>query len=445
MSYVGYIFMIMLECINVINLYEIISNKERALNSNIKKIIILVYYFSIALFLIPNLPLAYKAIIISITNMIVFSRLYKMKFVDSVFPVFCSFIFIIICESISMIILTMTSKIYYVDVIELTNTKALVGSLSGIIGFICIYILKKREFKFILTLKRYRENFVLNYGVISVVSLILLGLTFRELLYKNEQIYLFEISINILFLVFVITSIMIVRERDNLVRIEHEYELQNQHIENIENIIGIIRKEKHDFSNHISTIHALCLLNKPDAVQKIRKYLENLSEGLRDSYHYYDSGNDYVDSLLLVKSSQAYEKSINLDVEFESSLEHINMRGQDLISMFSNIIDNSFDVMEKYDNDHKVIGVYTYLERDVYCISISNNGPIISTELRNKMFKKGYSTKGEKSSGRGYGLYIVKELVENNGGVIEVTSNEHETQFKMKFPLHGENKLQRAL
>jgi sensor histidine kinase regulating citrate/malate metabolism len=343
-----------------------------------------------------------------------------------------------------MIVLNITNKIYYGDVIGLTNTKVLVGNLSGIIGFIYIYILKKRDFKYMSIIKNYRENFILNYGVTSVVSLLLLGMTLKEFLYNDQQIYLFEISINILFLVFVITSIMIVKERDNLIRIEHEYELQNQHIENIENVVGIIRKEKHDFSNHISTIHALCLLNKPDAVEKIREYLENLSDGLRHSYHYYDSGNDYVDSLLLVKSSRAYERSINFDVEFESSLEHVNMEGQNLISIFSNILDNSFDVMEKYDNEHKVIGVYTYMEEDAYCVSISNNGPTISEGLKDKIFKKGYSTKDEEIGSRGYGLYIVKELVENSSGSIEVISNEHETQFKMKFPIHRKNKLQRA-
>ena len=58
---------------------------------------------------------------------------------------------------------------------------------------------------------------------------------------------------------------------------------------------------------------------------------------------------------------------------------------------------------------------------DKVIITIQDTGPGISKNQLNHIFEPFYTTK---SSGTGLGLYVVKQLVEKNGGKIKVSSKE---------------------
>ena len=57
----------------------------------------------------------------------------------------------------------------------------------------------------------------------------------------------------------------------------------------------------------------------------------------------------------------------------------------------------------------------------------------IDPSIIDKIFNTGFTTKSNKDESHGYGLHIVKEIVENNNGKIYVTSNEEYTEFKVVF------------
>jgi len=67
-------------------------------------------------------------------------------------------------------------------------------------------------------------------------------------------------------------------------------------------------------------------------------------------------------------------------------------------------------------------------------ILVADTGTGISHEVRRTMFEPFVSTKGEK--GTGLGLWIVKGIVENHSGRIQVRSSEGKgTIFKIIFPV----------
>ena len=62
---------------------------------------------------------------------------------------------------------------------------------------------------------------------------------------------------------------------------------------------------------------------------------------------------------------------------------------------------------------------------------MENNGPKIPEEIRDSIFKKGFTTK--KEEGHGMGLAIVSEIVNKAKGKIELKSDEEETVFTVSF------------
>jgi sensor histidine kinase regulating citrate/malate metabolism len=171
---------------------------------------------------------------------------------------------------------------------------------------------------------------------------------------------------------------------------------------------------------------------------RIKEYLEKLVVTLKESYHFYNTGNDYIDGLLAVKSNFAYENNINLEVDFEAPLTYISINDNDLISIISNIIDNAFEaVCKKSIKEGRVVSVCGYVEDEIYHLSISNNGNMIPKENLNKIFENGFSTKKNNIGDHGLGLYIVRQLVSKNDGKITVSSNEEETEFLVKFKVRS--------
>jgi len=78
-------------------------------------------------------------------------------------------------------------------------------------------------------------------------------------------------------------------------------------------------------------------------------------------------------------------------------------------------------------------------EKEIVKISITDKGCGISQDNLIKIFDEGFSTK-ENSSNRGLGLSIVKNIVEDHSGKIEVESLRNEgSTFKLSFPVYSEN------
>ena len=76
-----------------------------------------------------------------------------------------------------------------------------------------------------------------------------------------------------------------------------------------------------------------------------------------------------------------------------------------------------------------ILSLVKYIE-----ISISDNGPGISSEIQPKIFMPNFTTK---STGTGLGLAISKNIVEGSGGKICFETSEKGTTFFVYLPKKG--------
>ncbi|WDV47954.1 ATP-binding protein [Clostridiaceae bacterium M8S5] len=320
--------------------------------------------------------------------------------------------------------------------------------IDNIFGLVILF----SKFLVLLFVRKYKEklklaDFIKNLSLVDTYILsclfileILFIIINRFMTQYDSYLILYEILLLTLFLGFVLIICFNFKKIVRLEKINHKYVVQQEHIHNLESLVSIVRKEKHDFANHLNTINAICILNKPNSVDRIKTYLSKIGSNIKVDYQMCDSGNDYLDGLLAVKSNLAYEHRIKFDMWFEMPLDLLDIEDSDLISIVSNIVDNGLEALITNDNIHKkkVMTISTYVDNDIYHISVSNNGPQIEDYAMKNMFNRGFSTKAYKKNDRGYGLYIVKTLIERYDGTLRVTSNEDETQFLIKFKIEEE-------
>ena len=124
-------------------------------------------------------------------------------------------------------------------------------------------------------------------------------------------------------------------------------------------------------------------------------------------------------------------KGINVMVDEQALLEDANMSEMEIQRVISNILKNSITAM----NEKGLITIKTYYNINSVVIKIQNNGPKIEKKIINKIFDVGFTTKNDKNKDHGFGLAIVKELVEKQGGKVTVTSNDSITEFIINIPL----------
>ena len=103
----------------------------------------------------------------------------------------------------------------------------------------------------------------------------------------------------------------------------------------------------------------------------------------------------------------------------------------ELCRVLSNLIDNAMDAAESSQD----AAVELKLWEDIQGLRfrVTNRGPMIPVEMRERIFLPGVTTKGDR--GTGMGLHIVDSILREHGGAIELHSDETETSFEGRIPL----------
>lgn len=97
-----------------------------------------------------------------------------------------------------------------------------------------------------------------------------------------------------------------------------------------------------------------------------------------------------------------------------------------------NLIINAFQAMER---DGGTLTITTGSTDSTIFFRVSDTGPGIPPDIRDKIFEPFYTTK-ERGKGTGLGLAIVQQVVEEHKGSISLASEPGEgTTFTVEFPI----------
>lgn len=128
-------------------------------------------------------------------------------------------------------------------------------------------------------------------------------------------------------------------------------------------------------------------------------------------------------------------KEVDVLIDENANLNDANINELDLQRIISNIVRNSIEAL----NGKGLLMIKSYYSYRYIIINIENNGPEIDKDIIEKIFEEGFSTKENKNGDNGFGLHIVKEILDSYNGSISVTSNKEITTFTIKLPLYLKN------
>ncbi len=198
----------------------------------------------------------------------------------------------------------------------------------------------------------------------------------------------------------------------------------------LEQLNAKLREQRHEYLNEMQVVYGLLEIEE---AEEAFNYLKPVYEDISRVGKALKTSKPALNALLYSKMELAKSKNINLCVEVSSDLKQVNIPQWDMCKIFANIIDNAITALEEdKEQKNKKITVQISENAGEYLFIITNNGPVIPKEKIQQIFKNGFTSKlGE---GHGLGLGIVKDIVDEHKGVIEVSSEIGRTSFGVCIP-----------
>ena len=197
--------------------------------------------------------------------------------------------------------------------------------------------------------------------------------------------------------------------------------------EELESKINELKKIKHDYGSQISYLYGAYLMNN---YEKLGELLKGIIEGNDISTQVKVLSNE--DSIIAQVVNSTDLKEVDVLIDERAELKDTNISELELHKIISNIVRNSIEALK----GRGLLMINSYYSYNHVIISLQNNGPEIDKNIIDRIFEEGFSTKKNKNGDNGFGLHIVKEIVDKNNGHISVTSNKEVTKFVIKLPLH---------
>ena len=185
-----------------------------------------------------------------------------------------------------------------------------------------------------------------------------------------------------------------------------------------------LREKKHEFSNLLHLISGYIQIGEYDKAIEIIS--ENHLPDERIIEQFQKIINDpVVASIFIGKYYYAFEKGVVLELDDNSSIQEIihPSISKHLVTIFGNVINNAIDAA--LNSEIKKIKLFiTDIGNDIV-FEIEDSGKGIDEKMIEKIFEKGFTTKGEFHSG--YGLFFVKNTLELMNGFITIVPSNYGT------------------
>lgn len=193
-----------------------------------------------------------------------------------------------------------------------------------------------------------------------------------------------------------------------------------------------LRGQAHEFRNKLHVIMGMTHMKMYDELQEYvaatvdshQNEIGAITRSIKDPV---------MAGFVLGKLSRGREAGIVLQLDGDSYLppsrdpEVIH----ELITIAGNLLDNAIEALQRSGTDGKIRLAFRYGGGRLAC-TVADNGPGIPEDIREVVFRQGFSTKGEN---RGIGLFLVRRSVERLGGRIALDSRKGGgTVFTVELP-----------
>jgi len=214
-------------------------------------------------------------------------------------------------------------------------------------------------------------------------------------------------------------TVTTLRDRTELLRVTGE-------LESMRTMSDALRSQTHEFANRLHTIASLLELGRSDEALRFAADELNLSQRLADRV-LVSIDEPVIAALMLGKAAQARERGVALKLETHLDPGTQGFEPADVVTILGNLVDNALDAAASGTAPGTEPWVEVYLGlgdgEDDLVVQVSDSGPGIDYDARERVFGRGYSTKETDALGRGIGLALVRQTVARLGGTIELSEH----------------------
>ncbi|MBY8914204.1 GHKL domain-containing protein [Bacillus sp. YC2] len=391
-------------------------------------LLLISFYGSTVLFLAKNVfpPPIYLFIVIWAIGFLV-SFLFKLKISLSMIGISLGSVCLLVAEVIGFSILKSIQPFFSVNLNEAPVLAIALPHLI-ILTFI-LWLFRKYKISLII-LKKQTKRLRKQLLLISILSFSILFL-YYIVIYKNKKV---DEYINLfwgvalvtltMFIFFMIRGIFLQNLRDAEDYLEEQYEELGKYIH-------FIQKHNHDHMHHLITIKQM--LEKGYS----KESYQYLSDVLNDSAQISDIlpvHSVAISGLLLSYKDKGLKENIHIQYKISDSLRDFPCKLFETNRILGNLITNAIDAVKEIEElPKRAVYVHINATENYYRIDVSNFGDIGRfSEVIERIFEEGFSTKDK--VGRGYGLHIVKSVVEKYNGFIFTEIIDRMIIFKVRIP-----------
>ena len=221
-------------------------------------------------------------------------------------------------------------------------------------------------------------------------------------------------------------AVLDIREAFSARKLASDADMLQDAYAQLEDLNGTLRAQRHDFMNHLQVVFSLLEL---EDYKEASDYIERVYGDIRRVSRTLKTAHPAINALLAAKVSDCEARGVHVDLQIESPWIDLPVESWEMCRVLGNLIDNAMDAMKDTPEPRLLIRLSESVQS--YTFAIANNGPMIQPSIAERIFQRGFSTKGE---GRGMGLSIVRGIMESGGGKLTLTSDEKETRFEGMLP-----------
>jgi signal transduction histidine kinase len=203
----------------------------------------------------------------------------------------------------------------------------------------------------------------------------------------------------------------------------------------IANLEGLTHDLQYTLQGRLGTDEKMLIHLLSESINKLKRTIMDLAE-ITKVQKAIDSSGETIDFASLYHDVAAdLQKMISLSgarISTDFAVPQVHFARKNLRSILYNLLSNAL----KYRSPDRPlqISLATRLEQDFVCLVVADNGLGIRKDQQHKLFSM-FKRVHTHVEGSGIGLYIIKRIIENNGGHVVLESEDGKgTVFRVYFP-----------
>ncbi len=291
------------------------------------------------------------------------------------------------------------NDVYYYIIYNLINI-----SLIIITAMVCK--LRKNKILLMSNLSRFTQIMLITIIALQVIRICVEFFLWYHIakIPSLQYVSIVSYTCSIFSIGLLIDSANVIIDKENVIKISNEYnEKLSVYNEVLQGSIENQRKIAHEHGNQLTVLSGY--ISSGD-LEKAKLYLAKIVgvSNIDNEYlsHIKESG---LKALFVFKVAMMEKKGIEFEMIIDDDIEDTIIPSEDMCNIMAVFLDNAIDAATQSEEPYISLSM---LKNDyAFIISVMNSIKDSNIDTA-KIFKKGYSSKGE---GRGFGLHIVDEIL----------------------------------